>query len=127
MALSNFFEALTEFQNVANKSKAMQAEFRTWGDRTIQFIVKGGASCYLIIKNGRVSIEKGEAENTDLTFTALDGYLVKLLTGQEDYTSLEILGNIAYKGEESDKNKFIAVIGLFVSALFGELDDVEEF
>ncbi len=126
MAVTNLWDALEEFKNIVNNMKSIQAELQSWGDRTIQFIVKGGQDCYMRIRNGRLAIEKGNLEGADLIFTALDGHLVKLVTGQEDYTSLDILGNITFEGKEGDKNKFIAVIGLFVDALLGETDLLDE-
>ncbi|MHA1276089.1 MAG: SCP2 sterol-binding domain-containing protein [Candidatus Helarchaeota archaeon] len=122
MAVINLWDALSEFQNIINNTKSIQVELQKWGDRTIQFLVKGGQDCFVRIQNGRILLEKGKKETPDLVFTALDGYLVKLITGQEDYTSLEIMGNISFKGTEVDKNKFVSIIGLFVDALLGETD-----
>ncbi len=126
MSVTNIWDTLTEFKNIVNNSKTIQAEFNAWGGRTIQFIVKGGADCFIILKGGKMILEKGKNENPDLTFHALDGNLVKLITGQTDYTSLDILGNITFEGNETDKNKFIATIGLFVDALLGESDEFED-
>ncbi|MHA1131307.1 MAG: SCP2 sterol-binding domain-containing protein [Candidatus Helarchaeota archaeon] len=122
MAVINLWDALSEFQNIINNTKSIQVELQKWGDRTIQFLVKGGQDCFVRVQNGRILLEKGKKETSDLVFTALDGYLVKLITGQEDYTSLEIMGNISFKGTEVDKNKFVSIIGLFVDALLGETD-----
>jgi len=122
LAVINLWDALSEFQNIINNTKSIQVELQKWGDRTIQFLVKGGQDCFVRIQNGRILLEKGKKETPDLVFTALDGYLVKLITGQEDYTSLEIMGNISFKGTEVDKNKFVSIIGLFVDALLGETD-----
>jgi len=122
LAVINLWDALSEFQNIINNTKSIQVELQKWGDRTIQFLVKGGQDCFVRVQNGRILLEKGKKETSDLVFTALDGYLVKLITGQEDYTSLEIMGNISFKGTEVDKNKFVSIIGLFVDALLGETD-----
>ena len=127
MAVTNVWDALTEFKKIANASKSIQAEFQGWGNKVIQFIVKAGEDCSLIIREGRLALEKGRKESPDLMFEALDGNLVNLITGQTDYTSLDILGSIKYEGNESDKNKFVAVIGLFIDALLGEDDEFEEF
>ena len=129
MSVTSVWDALTEFKKIANSYKSIQAEFLSWGDRVIQLIVKGGEDCCMIIRGGRMSLEKGkkDEDNADLIFTALDGNFVKLITGQTDYTSLDILGSITFQGNEADKNKFIAVIGLFVSALLGEADEFDEF
>lgn len=127
MSVTNIWDALTEFKKIARSSKTIQAEFQSWGERVIQFIVKGGEDCCVTIRNGKMILEKGKKENPNLTFTALDGNLVKLITGQTDYTSLDILGSITSEGNEGDKNKFIAAIGLFVSALLGEEDEFEDF
>ncbi len=123
MDVTNLWEALTEFKNKGNKTKSIQQALENWGDHTIQFIVQGGEDCMLIIRKGRTVLEKGKKGNPDLTFTALDGHLINLITGQTDYTSLDIIGNIAFQGKPADKNKFIAIIGLFVDALLGELDE----
>jgi len=127
MSVANAWEALSEFKKIVNSSKSIQAEFQAWGDKVIQFLIKGGENCSIVFREGRMILEKGEKENPDLTFEALDGNLVKLITGQTDYTSLDILGSITFKGNESDKNKFVATIGLFVDALLGESDEFEEF
>ena len=126
MSVTNVWDALQELKNLARNTKSIKAELLSWGDRSIQFIVKGGEDCSVMVKEGNLLLEKGKKENPDLTFTALDGHLVKLITGQEDYTSLDIMGSITFEGDESDKHKFIGVIGLFVSALLGELDEFEE-
>ena len=126
MSVTNLWDALEEFKNIVNNTKSIQAELQSWGDRTIQFIVKGGQNCYMSIRDGRLAIERGNIDDPNLIFTALDGHLLKLITGQEDYTSLDILGNITFEGNEGDKNKFIAVIGLFVDALLGETDLLDE-
>jgi len=123
MEVTNLWEALTEFKNKGNKTKSIQQQLENWGDRTIQFIVQGGEDCTLILRKGRIVLEKGKKANPDLTFSALDGHLINLITGQTDYTSLDIIGNITFQGKPADKNKFIAIIGLFVDALLGELDE----
>jgi putative sterol carrier protein len=122
MEITNIWDALQEFKNVINTRKFIQEELRNWGSHTIQFVVKAGEDCCITIRDGRVLVEKGKKENPNLTFTALDGHFVNLITGQTDYTSLDILGNIIFEGSESDKNKFITIIGLFVDALLGETD-----
>lgn len=127
MSATNIWEALTELKKVVNKTKSIQQQLQSWGDRTVQFIVKGGGACALIIRNGRAILEKETSENADLTFTALDGHLVNWITGQTDYTSLDILGDISFEGDPAEKNKFIAIIGLFVDALLGESDELETF
>ena len=127
MSVTNIWDALQELKNLARNTKSIQAELQSWGDRVIQLIVKGGEDCSVTIRDGTLLLEKGKKENPDLTFTALDGHLVKLVTGQEDYTSLDIMGSIIFEGDESDKHKFIGIIGLFVSALLGELDEFDEF
>jgi putative sterol carrier protein len=124
MEVTNIWEALTEFKRVMNKSKSIQQQLESWGDRTVQFIVKGGEDCTMTIQNGKVALQKGKTE-ADLTFTALDGHLVNWITGQTDYTSLDILGDIAFEGDPAEKNKFIAIIGLFVDALLGGSDELE--
>ena len=123
MEVTTLWEALTEFKNKGNKTKSIQQQLESWGDRTIQFIVQGGEDCTLILRKGRIVLEKGKKVNPDLTFSALDGHLINLITGQTDYTSLDIIGNITFQGKPADKNKFIAIIGLFVDALLGELDE----
>ena len=127
MSIANIWEALQEFKNLTNHTKFIQAELQSWGDRTIQFIVKGGKDCNITVQNGRILLDQGTKENPDLTFEALDGHFVKLITGQTDYTSLDIMGNISFKGAEKDKNKFIAIIGLFVDALLRETDFTEDY
>jgi len=127
MSVINIWEALMEFKKVVNKSKSIQQQLENWGDHTVQFIVKSGENCALIIQNGKVTLEKGISENSDLTFTALDGHLVNLITGQTDYTSLDIIGNITFEGNPADKNRFIAIIGLFTDALLTESDEIETF
>jgi len=128
MSVTNIWEILMEFKKVVNKNKSIQQQLQNWGDHTIQFIVKGGGEdCALVIQNGKVTLEKGTNENSDLTFTALEGYLVNLISGQTDYTSLDIIGDITFEGNSSDKNRFIAIIGLFVDALLGESEEFETF
>jgi putative sterol carrier protein len=123
MEVTNLWDALTEFKNIGIKTKSIQQQLESWGDHTIQFIVKGGEDCTLIIRKGKVALEKGKKENPDLTFTALDGHLVNLLTGQTDYTSLDIMGDITFQGKPADRNRFIAILGLFVDAILGESDE----
>lgn len=126
VSVANVWDALKEFKKVVNASKSIQAEFQAWRDRVIQFIVKGGENCYIKLQNGKMIIEKGKKDNPELTFTALDGNLVKFITGQTDYTSLDIMGSVIFEGNEADKNRFIAAIGLFISALLGESDEFDE-
>ncbi|MHA1648893.1 MAG: SCP2 sterol-binding domain-containing protein [Candidatus Helarchaeota archaeon] len=127
MSVTNVWDALTEFKNVVKRTKSIQNELEKWGDHVIQFIVKGGEDCNIMVRNGQIILEKGKKDNPDLTFTALDGHLVKLITGQEDYTSLDILGNITFQGNEADKHKFIGILGLFVDAILGETEGFDEF
>ncbi|HUX98808.1 MAG TPA: SCP2 sterol-binding domain-containing protein [Candidatus Deferrimicrobium sp.] len=122
MDITNIWDALQEFKKVANNTKYIQAELQNWGDRVIQLIVRAGEDCCIIVRNGRIILEKGKKENPSFIFTALDGHFVNLITGETDYTSLDILGNITFEGSESDKNKFITIIGLFVDALLGDTD-----
>ncbi len=126
MSATNILDALSEFKTVVNSHVSIQDELQRWGNKLIQFIVKGGKDCYMTIQNGRVSIAEGTAENPSLTFTALDGHLVDLITGQTDYTSLDIMGSITFQGDEHDKNTFIAVLGLFIDVLLGEFEDFDE-
>jgi len=123
MEVTNLWDALTEFKNLAIKTKSIQQQLESWGDRTIQFIVKGGEDCTLSIRKGKIILEKGKKANPDLTFTALDGHLVNLITGQTDYTSMDIIGDITFQGKPAEKNRFIAILGLFVDALLGESDE----
>lgn len=125
MSISNAWDALSELQKIANKSVTLQAELQHWGDQVIQFEVKGGENCYVTVHKGRVFLERGTAEKPSLTFTALDGHLVQLITGETDYTSLEILGSISYTGTAHDKNTFIGILGLFMDVLLGEMDGLE--
>ena len=126
MDVTNVWEALNEFKKVVNNSTSIQNELKKWGNRIIQFIVKAGEDCCIMVREGKLAIEKGKNPNPDLTFTALDGHFLNWITGQTDYTSLDIIGDIEFKGKGPDKNKFISIIGLFVAALLGELDELEE-
>ncbi|MHA1379239.1 MAG: hypothetical protein ACTSRG_12725 [Candidatus Helarchaeota archaeon] len=117
MSVNTTLDTCKIFKQVAMKSSAVKNELQGW-DRTIFFDVQAGKKCCLKIENGIVDVIEGECDNPDMTFKGLDGNIVKFLTGRDTFTSLEIIGNIKYKGKSmSDKATFIALTGLFISEL----------
>ncbi|MHA1301966.1 MAG: hypothetical protein ACTSO9_21330 [Candidatus Helarchaeota archaeon] len=117
MSVNTTLDTCRVFQKAVMKSQALKNELQGW-DKIIFFDVQAGKKCCLKIKDSIVDVIQGECENPDMTFKGLDGNIVKFLTGRDTFTSLEILGNIEYKGKSiSDKATFIALIGLFISEL----------
>ena len=116
MSVHTTLDTCRIFQQLALKSINFKNELQKW-QKTIYFNVQAGKKCCLKINKGIVDVIVGECENPDMTFKGLDGNILKFITGRDTFTSLEILGNIEYMGDISDRNAFIALVGLFISEI----------
>jgi len=122
MSVTTTFDTCQIYQQIAQKSDSLKKELLNW-EKTIFFDVKAGQKCCLKIKDGMIDVNPGECRDPDMIFRGLDGHIVNFLTGRDSYTSLEIMGNIEYVGKSiSDRNTFIALIGLFISEIMEQFE-----
>lgn len=67
---------------------------------TVQVNVKDGGdgSFYIDVNNGKVVVETGKADNSDLVFTASSQTLIGLAKGELDPRKTALAGKIRFKG-----------------------------
>lgn len=104
-----------DYNAMATKIKSLcdGVELKDYQKRiTVQVNVKegGDGSFYIDVNNGRVKVETGRLEKSDLTFTASSETLIGLAKGELDPKKTALAGKIRFKGSLDKIFEFKRVI-----------------